>query len=45
MEKRLDELLIHGILHLFGYDHVNSDGQAQKMEQKGLELFNIINAL
>jgi probable rRNA maturation factor len=45
MEKRLDELLIHGILHLFGYDHVNSDEQAQKMKNKGLDLLNIINAL
>jgi probable rRNA maturation factor len=34
LERRFDELLIHGILHLFGYDHVNSKEQALRMDQK-----------
>ena len=33
-EKRLSELLIHGILHLFGYDHEKSSAEARRMEQK-----------
>ena len=33
-EKRFIELLIHGILHLFGYDHEKSITEAQRMENK-----------
>ncbi len=33
-EKRFIELLIHGILHLFGYDHEQSTAEARRMEQK-----------
>lgn len=36
--ERLTELLIHGILHLFGYDHVTTPADAEKMEQKSREL-------
>jgi len=43
LERRFDELLIHGILHLFGYDHVNSKEQALKMEQKSLKLLSVID--
>jgi probable rRNA maturation factor len=38
MEDRLDELLIHGILHLFGYDHETSATEAGRMEAKSREL-------
>ena len=34
MRKRFTELLIHGILHLFGYDHEKNRYQAKKMEIK-----------
>ncbi|MGD2187076.1 MAG: rRNA maturation RNase YbeY [Desulfobacterales bacterium] len=44
MEERLDQLLIHGILHLLGYDHENTKTEAQRMEKKTQELFNIIQA-
>jgi len=37
-ELRLDQLLIHGILHLFGYDHVHSESEARIMEAKSNEL-------
>lgn len=43
IEKRFDELLVHGILHLFGYDHVNSEQEAAAMEQKSQELLKIID--
>lgn len=45
MQTRLDELLIHGILHLFGYDHENSESEAERMETKSNELLEIINSL
>jgi probable rRNA maturation factor len=41
-EKEEDEmlfLLIHGILHLAGYDHEGSAGERRKMEEKERELF------
>jgi len=33
-EKELARVLIHGILHLLGYDHEKSEAQAKKMEEK-----------
>jgi probable rRNA maturation factor len=38
MMDRLDELMIHGILHLFGYDHEMSETEAARMEAKSREL-------
>jgi probable rRNA maturation factor len=42
MEQRFKELLVHGILHLFGYDHETSEQDARKMEKKSLELLKLI---
>jgi probable rRNA maturation factor len=42
MEQRFKELLVHGILHLFGYDHETSDQDARKMEKKSRELLDLI---
>lgn len=42
MERRFYELLIHGILHLFGYDHVHSEAEAEVMESKSRELLALI---
>lgn len=39
---RFDQLLVHGILHLVGYDHVNSKEEAALMEQKSNELMELI---
>jgi probable rRNA maturation factor len=44
MRDRLDQLLIHGILHLCGYDHENTKTEARKMEKRAEELLKIINA-
>jgi probable rRNA maturation factor len=38
METRIDQLLVHGILHLFGFDHESNQGDAAKMEAKAAEL-------
>ena len=43
LQNRLDQLLIHGILHLCGYDHENTKTAARRMEKKTEELLKIIN--
>ncbi len=45
MPDRLIELLIHGILHLFGYDHEKLEAEAEKMETKSKELLEILETL
>ena len=45
LQDRLSELLIHGILHLFDYDHEKSEAEAEKMEIKSHELLEIIKSL
>ncbi|MBU0545430.1 MAG: rRNA maturation RNase YbeY [Proteobacteria bacterium] len=42
LRKRFTELLIHGILHLFGYDHENNEQEAVRMEEKAGELLKIV---
>ena len=42
-EERLAELLIHGILHLFGYDHVNDAGEARQMAAKSADLMALVH--
>ncbi len=44
-ESRLDQLLIHGILHLLGYDHVHSESDARTMEAKSEELLALLETL
>ncbi|MFH2043905.1 MAG: rRNA maturation RNase YbeY [Pseudomonadota bacterium] len=39
---RFAELLIHGILHLFGYDHEKNGIEAEIMESKAAELLKLI---
>ncbi|MCP4669936.1 MAG: rRNA maturation RNase YbeY [Desulfobacula sp.] len=40
--ERISQLLIHGILHLIGFDHETSDIDARKMEDKSLEILRKI---
>ncbi len=42
MMERLNQLLVHGILHLAGYDHVRSAEEAVVMEQKSNQLMELI---
>ncbi|MDY6906281.1 MAG: rRNA maturation RNase YbeY [Thermodesulfobacteriota bacterium] len=42
MEERFTELLVHGILHLLGYDHEINDADAAVMEAKTRELMEML---
>ncbi len=45
MHGRLNELLIHGILHLFGYDHEKSESEAAEMDIKARGLLKVLQSL
>lgn len=38
MDEEIARLLVHGILHLAGYDHVNGGHQARRMKEREAEL-------
>ncbi|MFH1090628.1 MAG: rRNA maturation RNase YbeY [Pseudomonadota bacterium] len=42
LEEMLDFYLIHGILHLFGYDHEAGEEEALRMEAKTRELWEVL---
>jgi probable rRNA maturation factor len=42
MQRRFNELLVHGILHLMGYDHETSEEEARVMEDKSRELMKLV---
>lgn len=41
-ERRLIQLLIHGVLHLCGYDHEHDPAQARRMAAKSRAVMKII---
>ncbi len=41
-EQRLFELLVHGVLHLYGYDHEKSARESARMQQKAGMLLKIM---
>ena len=43
IQERFDQLLIHGTLHLLGYDHEKTAAEAQKMEAKANELLQLLD--
>ena len=43
MQERFTQLLVHGVLHLFGYDHEESKQQARRMEEKSNELIKLLD--
>ena len=45
VETRFDQLLVHGILHLFGFVHEENENEARKMETKSAELLKLIEKL
>jgi len=42
LEQRLSQLLVHGILHLIGYDHEQGEEEFLEMEKKSLKILKII---
>jgi probable rRNA maturation factor len=42
VNNEIELLLIHGILHLLGYDHSSEDLDKEEMYKKQMKLFNII---
>ena len=38
LAREADRLLIHGVLHLLGYDHERSDAEARRMRRRELAL-------
>jgi probable rRNA maturation factor len=42
LETRFDQLLIHGILHLLGFDHEADSASARAMEAKEKELLALL---
>ena len=43
VERRFSELLVHGILHLMGFDHETSEKDARIMEDKSREMIELIS--
>jgi probable rRNA maturation factor len=44
VHDEVDELLVHGILHLIGYDHERSPGDARIMREKERSLRRVLGA-
>ena len=44
-DDRLIELMVHGILHLFGYDHETDANDADEMERRAEEVLAAIRAV
>lgn len=42
MEERFLQLLVHGVLHLLGYDHEKSEQEADEMEKKSDEILKLL---
>jgi probable rRNA maturation factor len=34
LDKTINRLLVHGLLHLFGYDHEKSEEEARRMDEE-----------
>jgi len=43
-DEEMARLLVHGLLHLAGYDHVKGGRQARKMKEKEEELMGILRS-
>lgn len=42
LAERFSQILVHGILHLTGFDHETGENDAKKMENKSLEILRKI---
>ncbi len=44
IDERMSQLLIHGILHLLGFNHENDELDAREMENKSLEILRQVES-
>ncbi len=42
--REIDILLIHGLLHLLGYDHEKNEGEARRMKRKEIRLLGTFSS-
>jgi len=42
LDQRISQLLVHGILHLIGYDHESGEAEEEEMTKKSIELLSVI---
>jgi probable rRNA maturation factor len=42
LEERVDQLLVHGLLHLLGHDHEATPAEARKMQKAEIQLLAIM---
>lgn len=42
LDIRITQLLVHGVLHLFDYDHERGEEEEAKMAKKSLELVRMV---
>lgn len=42
--ERFVQLLVHGVLHLFGYDHEGPEAAAAEMDRKTRELMGVVDS-
>ncbi len=45
LEETVYRLLIHGVLHLLGFDHEGSELEARKMEEEEVRLRTVVQQL
>jgi probable rRNA maturation factor len=45
LDRRLAELLVHGVLHLFGYDHETEGADAEAMEERARSLLQVLGGM
>ncbi len=45
LAEEMRRLLVHGFVHLLGYDHEKSEGEARRMRRKERELINALERM
>ena len=44
LDRTINRLLIHGFLHLLGYDHERSEADACRMEEETVRLLSVVES-